>query len=169
MAGFRNISITSTNGAPTRAMDDFAFNLLLLAIASDLRLFLRARCLQSLYHLQLPNLNAGWIQDGSRPCRAAVEGADLSPHYYSFRQRCFSAPVPRSGAIQPWVGFIFAALILPVFIYRPCSRWWPVPGRRMDDLAAGQTWVSRGGHPVYLALARPCVVRRANVIFQPLA
>ena len=71
----RYLSHVNEHGAPTRAMwTDFAFNLFLLALASDVcRLFLRARDLQCrLHHLQLPQPQCGL--DSPRRLRATSNG-----------------------------------------------------------------------------------------------
>ncbi len=78
----RYLSHVNRHGAPTRAMwTDFAFNLFLLALASDLAGYFFVLAISNVGYMifNFLNLNAGWIHRVElRPYRASVEGADVA-------------------------------------------------------------------------------------------
>ena len=93
----RYLTHVNEHGAPTRAMwTDFAFNLFLLALASDLAGYFYVLAISNVGYIifNFLNLNAGWIHRiDSGHIAAAVEGADLADraqHGAGLRQR----PVP---------------------------------------------------------------------------
>ena len=85
------------HGAPTRAMwTDFAFNLILLAIASDVAGYFFVLAVSNVGYIifNFLNLNAGWIHRmDSGHVAAPVEGTDLADrpqHRSCLRQRALS-------------------------------------------------------------------------------
>ena len=118
---------TNEHGAPTRAMwTDFAFNLILLAIASDPGGYFFVLAVSNVGYIifNFLNLNAGWIHrvDSGhieRPWKAPTFLIGLNT-VLAFVNAVFLGAGAKvwgySNAL--WVGFIFAALILPVFAWR---------------------------------------------------
>ncbi|NYJ13850.1 amino acid transporter [Rhizobium leguminosarum] len=167
------------NGAPTRAMwTDFAFNLFLLAIASDTGGYFFVLAVSNVGYIifNFLNLNSGWIHrmDSGhieRPWKAPTWLIGLNT-VLAFVNALFLGAGAKvwgySNAL--WVGFIFAALILPVFAYRHYVRdGGKFPAGAMEDLGlVGQDLgVKKAGMLPYLALAGGlAIVLIANVIFQ---
>ncbi|MBB2750160.1 UNVERIFIED_ORG: amino acid transporter [Rhizobium aethiopicum] len=167
------------NGAPTRAMwTDFAFNLFLLAIASDTGGYFFVLAVSNVGYIifNFLNLNSGWIHrmDSGhieRPWKAPTWLIGLNT-VLAFVNALFLGAGAKvwgySNAL--WVGFIFAALILPVFAYRHYVRdGGKFPAGAMEDLGlVGQDLgVKKAGILPYLALAAGlAIVLIANVIFQ---
>jgi amino acid transporter len=167
------------HGAPTRAMwTDFAFNLMLLAIASDVAGYFFVLAVSNVGYIifNFLNLNAGWIHrmdsgHVERPWKAPTWLIGLNT-VLAFVNALFLGAGAKvwgySNAL--WVGFIFAALILPVFAYRHFVRdGGKFPDGAMEDLGlVGQDLgVKRAGILPYVALAAGLVVvLAANVIFQ---
>ncbi|MBO9096828.1 MULTISPECIES: APC family permease [unclassified Rhizobium] len=167
------------HGAPTRAMwTDFAFNLFLLAIASDTAGYFFVLAVSNVGYIifNFLNLNAGWIHrmDSGhieRPWKAPTWLIGLNT-ILAFVNALFLGAGAKvwgySNAL--WVGFIFAALILPVFAYRHFVRdGGKFPEGAMEDLGlVGQDLgVKKAGILPYVALAAGlAVVLAANVIFQ---
>jgi amino acid transporter len=170
---------TNENGAPTRAMwTDFAFNLFLLAIASDAGGYFFVLAVSNVGYIifNFLNLNSGWIHrmDSGhieRPWKAPtwLIGVNTALAFVNALFLGAGAKVwGYSNAL--WVGFIFAALILPVFAYRHYVRdGGRFPVGAMEDLGlVGQDLGKRNaGILPYLALAAGlAIVLIANYIFQ---
>jgi amino acid transporter len=152
------------HGAPTRAMwTDFAFNLVLLAIASDASGYFFVLAVSNVGYIifNFLNLNAGWIHRMDSP---HIERPWKAPTWLigvntllAFVNVLFLGAGAKvwgySNAL--WVGFIFAALILPVFAYRHYVRdGGRFPPEAMEDLGlTGQDLgVKRAGMLPYLTL-----------------
>ncbi|QSY97184.1 APC family permease (plasmid) [Rhizobium bangladeshense] len=167
------------HGAPTRAMwTDFAFNLFLLAIASDVGGYFFVLAVSNVGYIifNFLNLNSGWIHriDSGhieRPWKAPSWLIGLNT-VLAFVNALFLGAGAKvwgySNAL--WVGFIFAALILPVFAYRHYVRdGGKFPAGAMEDLGLiGQDLgVKKAGMLPYLALAGGlAIVLIANWFFQ---
>lgn len=167
------------NGAPTRAMwTDFAFNLFLLAIASDAGGYFFVLAVSNVGYIifNFLNLNSGWIHriDSGhieRPWKAPTWLIGLNTILAFVNALFLGAGAKVWGyANALWVGFIFAALILPVFAYRHYVRdGGQFPAGAMEDLGlAGQDLgVKKAGNLPYLALlAGLAIVLIANWLFQ---
>jgi amino acid transporter len=123
----RYLSHVNEHGAPTRAMwTDFAFNLFLLALASDLAGYFYVLAISNVGYIifNFLNLNAGWIHriDSPhlpRPWKAPTVLIGINT-VLAFVNALFLGAGAKvwgySGAL--WSGLIFAALIIPVFWYR---------------------------------------------------
>lgn len=170
---------TNENGAPTRAMwTDFAFNLFLLAIASDAGGYFFVLAVSNVGYIifNFLNLNSGWIHrmDSGhieRPWKAPtwLIGVNTALAFVNALFLGAGAKVwGYSNAL--WVGFIFAALILPVFAYRHYVRdGGKFPVGAMEDLGLiGQDLGKKNaGILPYLALlAGLAIVLIANYVFQ---
>ena len=119
------------SGAPTRAMwTDFAFNVFLLAIASDAKGYYFVLAVSNVGYIifNFLNLNAGWIHrvdsgHVERPWRAPTWLIGVNTGL-AFVNAIFLGAGAKvlgySNAI--WVGFTFAAMIIPVFMYRHYVR-----------------------------------------------
>jgi amino acid transporter len=117
----------NSHGAPTRAMwTDFAFNLFLLALASDLAGYFFVLAISNVGYIifNFLNLNAGWIHrmdsgHVERPWKAPTWLIGLNT-VFAFVNALFLGAGAKvwgySNAL--WVGLIFAALIFPVFAFR---------------------------------------------------
>jgi amino acid transporter len=123
----RYLTQVNSHGAPTRAMwTDFAFNLFLLALASDLGGYFYVLAISNVGYLifNFLNLNAGWIHrvDSGhieRPWKAPTWLIGLNT-ILAFVNLLFLGAGAKvwgySNAL--WAGLIFAALIFPVFYFR---------------------------------------------------
>jgi amino acid transporter len=124
----------NSHGAPTRAMwTDFVFNLILLAIASDVGGYFFILAVSNVGYIifNFLNLNSGWIHrmdSGhiARPWRAPTWLIGLNT-VFAFVNLLFmgaGAKVwqlvgAKADAPNPlWAGLFFAALIIPVFYFR---------------------------------------------------
>lgn len=124
----------NSHGAPTRAMwTDFVFNLILLAIASDVGGYFFILAVSNVGYIifNFLNLNSGWIHrmDSShvvRPWKAPTWLIGLNT-VFAFVNLLFmgaGAKVwqlvgAKADAPNPlWAGLFFAALIIPVFYFR---------------------------------------------------
>ncbi|MBB3388333.1 amino acid transporter [Rhizobium sp. BK275] len=167
------------NGAPTRAMwTDFAFNLFLLAIASDAGGYFFVLAVSNVGYIifNFLNLNSGWIHrmdsgHVERPWKAPTWLIGVNTVLAFVNALFLGAGAKVWGyANALWVGFIFAALILPVFAYRHYVRdGGRFPPGAMEDLGlVGQDLgVKKAGMLPYLALAAGlAIVLIANWIFQ---
>jgi len=153
------LSKLNHHGAPTNAMwTNLAFNLGLL-LMSDYVFVLAAANVGYLIFSFL-NLNAGWIHrldrpNQSRPWRAPswiiVAGAVLG--FVNIAFMGMGADVSGLGTLRS--GLIFAALIIPVFVYRHYLRdKGQFPPSMAEDLeiAPGQKLVRRAGIWPYVTL-----------------
>ena len=123
----RYLSHINSHGAPTRAMwTDLVFNLFLLAIASDAAGYYFILAVSNVGYIifNFLNLNAGWIHrvDSGhieRPYRAPTWLIGVNT-ILAFVNALFMGAGAKvwgySNAL--WVGFAFAALIIPVFAFR---------------------------------------------------
>ena len=165
--------------APTPAMGtDFFFNLILLAIASDTGGYFFVLAVSNVGYIifNFLNLNSGWIHrmDSGhikRPWKAPTWLIGLNT-VLAFVNALFLGAGAKvwgySNAL--WVGFIFAALILPVFAFRHYVRdGGKFPDGAMEDL--GLTGIDLGVKkagilPYVTLLAGLAVVLFANWFFQ---
>jgi amino acid transporter len=175
----RYLSHVNKNGAPTGAMwTDFAFNLLLLAIASDAAGYFFVLAVSNVGYIifNFLNLNSGWIHriDSGhiqRPWKAPTWLIGLNT-VLAFVNALFLGAGAKvwgySNAL--WVGFIFAALILPVFAFRHFVQdKGKFPAEALEDLGlvGNDLGVKKAGMLPYLALAGGlAIVLIANVVFQ---
>jgi amino acid transporter len=130
----RYLTHVNSHGAPTRAMwTDFTFNLILLAIASDAGGYYFVLAVSNVGYIifNFLNLNAGWIHrvDSGhipRPWKAPtwliVVGtifAFVNLVFMGAGAKVWQVVGARADLINPlWCGLIFAALVIPVFLYR---------------------------------------------------
>ena len=166
----RYLSHVNENGAPTRAMwTDFAFNLFLLALASDLAGYFYVLAISNVGYIlfNFLNLNAGWIHridspDAYRPWRAPTVLIGVNT-VLAFVNALFLGAGAKvwgySNAL--WAGLIFAALIIPVFWYRHYVQdGGKFPEHALDELGVkqGDLGVRRAGMLPYLTLAAGAAV-----------
>jgi amino acid transporter len=121
------LSHVNSHGAPTYAMfSDLAFNIFLLAIASDLTGYFFVLAVSNAGYMifNFLNLNAGWIHridsgHVKRPWKAPDWLIGLNT-LLAFVNALFLGAGAKVWGYQNalWVGFAFAALIIPVFAYR---------------------------------------------------
>jgi amino acid transporter len=166
-------------GAPTRAMwTDFAFNLILLALASDVSGYFYVLAISNVGYIvfNFLNLNAGWIH---RFDSGHIERPWLAPGWLiglntilAFVNALFLGAGAKVWGYSTalWAGLIFAALIVPVFYYRHYVQdggKFP-PGALADlGLKDDDLGERKAGMWPYLALAAGAVVvLAANWIFQ---
>ncbi len=167
------------HGAPTRAMwTDFVFNLILLAIASDAGGYFFVLAVSNVGYIifNFLNLNSGWIHriDSGhieRPWKAPTWVIGLNT-MLAFVNALFLGAGAKvwgySNALL--VGFVFAAMILPVFAFRHYVRdGGRFPAGAMDDLGLSgvDLGVRKAGILPYVTLiAGLGVVLWANWFFQ---
>ena len=123
----RYLSHTNSHGAPTRAMwTDFAFNLFLLALASDLTGYFWVLAISNVGYIifNFLNLNAGWIHrvdsgHVERPWKAPTWLIGINT-ILAFVNALFLGAGAKVWGYPTvlWWGLGFAALIIPVFWYR---------------------------------------------------
>lgn len=175
----RYLDHVNENGAPTRAMwTDFAFNLFLLAIASDASGYFFVLAVSNVGYVlfNFLNLNSGWIHrmdsgHVERPWKAPTWLIGVNT-VLAFVNALFLGAGAKvwgySNAL--WVGFAFAAMILPVFAYRHYVQdKGKFPPEALEDLGlVGQDLgVKKAGILPYLALAGGLAVALfANWFFQ---
>ena len=174
----RYLTQVNEHGAPTRAMwTDFAFNLFLLALASDIAGYFYVLAISNVGYIifNFLNLNAGWMH---RVDSGHVARAWKAPTWLiglntilAFVNALFLGAGAKvwgySSAL--WVGFAMAALILPVFVYRHYIQdGGKFPKEALEDLGiVGEGLGERkAGMLPYLALALGlAVVLWANWFF----
>jgi len=174
----RYLSHVNKHGAPTGAMwTDFGFNLFLLALASDISGYFYVLAISNVGYIifNFLNLNAGWMH---RVDSGHVERAWKAPTWLigfntvlAFVNALFLGAGAKvwgySSAL--WVGFVFAALILPVFVFRHFIQdGGKFPQEALDDLGivGGGLGERKAGILPYLTLvAGICVVLWANWFF----
>ena len=175
----RYLSHVNEHGAPTRAMwTDFAFNLFLLALASDVAGYFYVLAISNVGYIifNFLNLNAGWIHridsgHVERPWKAPTFLIGINT-VLAFVNALFLGAGAKvwgySSAL--WVGLCFAALIIPVFIYRHFIQdGGQFPKAALDDLGivGGGLGEKKAGMLPYLTLvAGAIVVLLANWFFQ---
>lgn len=175
----RYLSHVNEHGAPTRAMwTDFGFNLILLAIASDVAGYFFVLAVSNVGYLifNFLNLNAGWIHridspHVARPWKAPTWLIGLNT-ILAFVNAVFlgaGAKVWGFGSSILLVGATFAALILPVFAFRHYVQdGGRFPAQALADLGLkeGDMGERKAGILPYLTLAAGLVVVYvANRIF----
>jgi amino acid transporter len=174
----RYLTHVNSHGAPTRAMwTDFAFNLFLLAIASDLLGYFWVLALSNVGYMifNFLNLNAGWIHridsgHVERPWKAPNWLIGLNTVLAFVNAMFLGAGAKVWGySTALWVGFILAALIIPVFWYRHYVQdGGKFPPQALTDLGLqeGDLGERKAGMLPYLTLAAGLiVVLVANWIF----
>jgi amino acid transporter len=173
------LSHTNSHGAPTRAMwTDLVFNLFLLAIASDAAGYYFILAVSNVGYIifNFLNLNAGWmhrVDSGhiERPYRAPTWLIGLNTILAFVNALVMGAGAKVWGYSNAlWVGFAFAALIIPVFAFRHYLQdKGQFPAGALEELGLkGQDLGERkAGILPYLTLAAGlAVVLIANWLFQ---
>lgn len=160
----------NAHGAPHKAMwTDFAFNVILLALASDVAGYFYVLAISNVGYIMFNflNLNAGWIHridsgHMARPWKAPTWLIGVNT-VLAFVNALFLGAGAKvwgySGAL--WSGVIFAALIIPVFWFRHYVQdKGRFPKEAYDDLglAEGELGERKAGMLPYLALAAGIVV-----------
>lgn len=175
----RYLTQVNSHGAPTHAMwTDFAFNLFLLALASDLAGYFYVLAISNVGYIifNFLNLNAGWIHriDSGhieRPWKAPSWLIGLNT-ILAFVNAIFLGAGAKVWGYSTalWAGLIFAALILPVFYFRHYIQdGGKFPKGALDDLGLteGDLGPKKAGMLPYLTLvAGAAVVLIANWFFQ---
>jgi amino acid transporter len=157
-------------GVPSKAMwTDFAFNVFLLALASDVGGYFYVLAISNVGYIifNFLNLNAGWIH---RIDSSHIERPWKAPNWLlgvntvlAFVNALFLGAGAKvwgySNAL--WAGLIFAALIIPVFWYRHYMQdGGKFPAQAYVDLGLkdGELGVRKAGMLPYLTLAAGAVV-----------
>jgi amino acid transporter len=172
------LSGVNEKGVPSKAMwTDFAFNVFLLALASDVGGYFYVLAISNVGYIlfNFLNLNAGWIHriDSAhmdRPWKAPTWLIGLNT-VLAFVNALFLGAGAKvwgySSAL--WVGLFFAALIIPVFWYRHYMQdGGKFPKQAYDDLGLkeGDLGERKAGMLPYLTLvAGAAVVLWANWFF----
>ncbi len=182
----RYLSHTNEHGAPTRAMwTDLIFNLILLAIASDVGGYFFILAVSNVGYIifNFLNLNAGWIHrmdSGhiARPWKAPTALIALNTAFAFVNLLFLGAGAKvwqvvgaKAEAPNPlWVGIIFAALIIPVFYFRHFVQdrgKFPAGAHEEIGLKDGDMGEKKAGMLPYVALvAGALLVLWANWYFQ---
>jgi amino acid transporter len=173
------LSGVNANGAPSKAMwTDFAFNLFLLALATDATGYFYVLAISNVGYIifNFLNLNAGWIHriDSGhipRPWKAPSALIAINT-VLAFVNALFLGAGAKvwgySNAL--WAGLIFAALIIPVFWYRHYMQdggKFPVGALDALGLKDGEMGERKAGMLPYLTLlAGAAVVLISNWFFQ---
>ncbi len=166
----RYLTKVNSHGAPTRAMwTDFAFNLFLLALASDLGGYFWVLAISNVGYIifNFLNLNAGWIHrmdSGhiARPWKAPSFLIGINTVLAFVNALFLGAGAKVWGYPQVlWQGLFFAALIIPVFCYRHYIQdggKFPAGAMEALGLKDGDMGEKKAGMLPYLALAAGAVV-----------
>ncbi len=172
------LSQTNSNGAPTNAMwTDFGFNLILLALASDVGGYFYVLAISNVGYIlfNFLNLNAGWIHriDSGhieRPWKAPAVLIGINT-VLAFVNALFLGAGAKVWGYENalWSGLVFAALIVPVFWYRHYMQdggKFPAGALKELGLADGDMGERKAGMLPYLALlAGAAVVLWSNWFF----
>lgn len=173
------LSKTNRNGAPMGAMwTDFGFNVILLALASDVGGYFYVLAISNVGYIifNFLNLNAGWIHriDSGhlhRPWKAPSWLIGVNT-VLAFINALFLGAGAKVWGYENalWSGLVFAALIIPVFCYRHYVQdGGHFPKEAMTDLGLtdhGDLGPRRAGMLPYLTLlAGAAVVLWANWFF----
>ena len=173
------LSKTNRNGAPMGAMwTDFGFNVILLALASDVGGYFYVLAISNVGYIifNFLNLNAGWIHriDSGhlhRPWKAPSWLIGVNT-VLAFVNALFLGAGAKVWGYENalWSGLVFAALIIPVFCYRHYVQdGGHFPKEAMTDLGLtdhGDLGPRRAGMLPYLTLlAGAAVVLWANWFF----
>ena len=156
------------HGAPRRAMwTDFAFNVILLALASDIGGYFYVLAISNVGYIlfNFLNLNAGWIHriDSAhmeRPWKAPTWLIGLNT-VLAFVNALFLGAGAKVWGYENalWSGLVFAALIFPVFWYRHyVVDEGKFPKEAYEDLGLpyGELGERKAGMLPYLALIAGC-------------
>ncbi|MGL4312128.1 MAG: APC family permease [Paracoccaceae bacterium] len=168
----------NSHGAPSKAMwTDFGFNVILLALASDIVGYFYVLAISNVGYIlfNFLNLNAGWIHridspHMDRPWKAPGWLIGLNT-ILAFVNALFLGAGAKVWGYENalWSGLAFAALIFPVFWYRHYLQdGGRFPKEAYDDLGLkeGDLGERRAGMLPYLALlAGAAVVLWANWFF----
>ena len=173
------LSKTNSRGAPSRAMwTDFAFNVVLLALASDAGGYFYVLAISNVGYIlfNFLNLNAGWIH---RIDSAHMDRPWKAPNWLigvntvlAFVNALFLGAGAKVWGYENalWSGLAFAALIIPVFCYRHYIQdGGKFPKEAYDDLGMkeGELGERKAGMLPYLTLILGAgVVLWANWFFQ---
>ena len=155
----------NVHGAPTNAMlTNLAFNLGLLLLSDSVFVIGAANVGYLIFNFL--NLNAGWIHRcdrprQERPWRAPtwILGAGAFLSFVNLAFMGFGADSYGSGTLT--TGLVFAALIIPVFIYRHYIQdggAFPPDMAEDLDMAGGEKIIKRAGLWPYLVLILGVVV-----------
>jgi amino acid transporter len=164
------LSTVNDKGVPSRAMwTDFAFNVFLLALASDVGGYFYVLAISNVGYIlfNFLNLNAGWIHRIDSP---HMERPWKAPNWLigvntilAFVNALFLGAGAKvwgySNAL--WAGLIFAALIIPVFWYRHYMQdGGKFPKEAYDDLGLkeGDLGERKAGMLPYLTLVAGAVL-----------
>ena len=166
-------------------MDGFAFNLILLAIASDAGGYFFVLAVSNVGYIifNFLNLNAGWIHRMDsphipRPWKAPTWLIGLNTVlafvnlvFLGAGAKVWQVVGARADLINPlWAGLIFAALVIPVFCYRHYIQdGGRLPAGALTDLGlSGQDLGPRkaGMLPYVTLVAGSIVVLCCNYYFQ---
>ena len=175
----RYLSYVNSHGAPTRAMwSDLIFNLFVLAVAcADSASFFFILAVSNCGYIifNFLNLNSGWIHridsgDVPRPYRAPTWLLATGSIFAFINAAFMGAGAKVWNPMALWAGFIAAALIIPVFLYRHYVQdGGKFPHETFEDLHVGGVAAiehKRAGILPYLALiAGLAVVLIANAVF----
>ncbi len=158
------LGTVNKHGAPRRAMwTDFAFNVFLLALASDIGGYFYVLAISNVGYIifNFLNLNAGWIHriDSAhmeRPWRAPTWLIGVNT-VLAFVNALFLGAGAKVWGYENalWSGLAFAALIFPVFWFRHYLQdGGKFPKEAYDDLglAYGEMGEKKAGMLPYLAL-----------------
>jgi amino acid transporter len=156
----RYLSKVNTHGAPVNAMlTNLVFNLFLLLLSDSIFIIGAANIGYLIFNFL--NLNAGWIHRldrprQERPWRAPtwLLGAGCILSFANLAFMGFGADVYGAGTLL--TGLLFAALIVPVFVYRHYiqDRGSFPPEMAQDlEMAEGERIVKRAGIWPYVVLA----------------
>ena len=168
----------NSHGAPHKAMwTDVAFNVILLALASDVSGYFYVLAISNVGYIlfNFLNLNAGWIHriDSAhmdRPWKAPTWLIGINT-VLAFVNALFLGAGAKVWGYENalWSGLVFAAFIFPVFWYRHyVVDGGKFPKEAYDDLGLkeGDLGVRKAGMLPYLALvAGAAVVLWANWFF----
>jgi amino acid transporter len=168
----------NANGAPSNAMwTDFGFNLILLALASDVGGYFYVLAISNVGYIlfNFLNLNAGWIHriDSGhvvRPWKAPSLLIGVNT-VLAFVNALFLGAGAKVWGYENalWSGLVFAALIVPVFCYRHYLQdGGKFPAGALEDLGLkdGDMGPKHAGILPYLALlGGAAVVLWANWFF----
>ena len=160
----------NSNGAPSNAMwTDFGFNLILLALASDVGGYFYVLAISNVGYIlfNFLNLNAGWIHridSGhiARPWKAPSLLIAVNT-VLAFVNALFLGAGAKVWGYENalWSGLVFAALIVPVFMYRHYLQdGGKFPAGALEDLGLkdGDMGERKAGMLPYLALLAGAVV-----------
>ena len=172
------LSTVNEKGVPSKAMwTDFAFNVVLLALASDVGGYFYVLAISNVGYIlfNFLNLNAGWIHriDSAhieRPWKAPTALIGFNTLLAFVNALILGAGAKVWGYENAlWSGRIFASFIIPVFWYRHYLQdGGKFPKETYEDLglAEGDMGVRKAGMLPYLALvAGAAVVLWANWFF----